>query len=260
MGSALTPQEIELIRMQLRNNLKDKRQCSGIRETIRKENRFQVPKEHPVFNGESEKLEAFIMEMELTHAKETTGEMASRHNSEFITKLVPYFKADTAARIWFKMYASRRAKSGSCLSWKKLVRDLRRSYGAFDQPDIQFEDYYDMAQRTLDVKTYIAKKCEAALMSSDLTPRLLKFGFIRGLNTEIKNYVKLQKPNSLEEAQRAAIDFGNSMKGKSNLKKNFDNVKGSEKTGSKVMESNHGSSIRKRSRENSSSLRRWVIQ
>ena len=215
----LSAEEIELIRMQLRSKLNPKKKSATASSRKSKKEVFRVPKEHPVFVGETDQLEAFIVEMELTHSKETTGRNADRHHPEFITKLVPYFKEGTAARIWFKMYASRRSKANKKLTWKRLVRDLRLNYGAFDQPDIQFEDYYDMMQGSMDVKTYIAKKCEAALMSDDLTPRLLKFGFIRGLKSDICNYVKLQKPDSLEDAQRIAIDFENSMKKSSSSKK-----------------------------------------
>ena len=211
----LSSDEVSIFRMYLRGQV-----LNGLREPVinkksKKETVFRVPKEHPVFDGCSGNLETFIVEMELTHAKETNGTAGDKHNPDFITKLIPYFKESTAARIWFKMYASRRTKSSLKLTWNKLVRDLRASYGVFDRPDIQFEDHYDMAQKSYDVKTYIAKKCEAALLSEDLTPRLLKFGFIRGLNEDIRKYVKLQKPETLEEAQRIAIDFENSIKGKS---------------------------------------------
>lgn len=212
-SNALTQEEIALIRMQLRRELGN-HQLENLEMGKRDQRVFRVPKEHPVFDGEPENLEPFIVEMELTHAKETNGRARDEHNPDFITKLLPYFKEGTSARTWFKMYASRRTRLGVKLTWKRLVRDLRGSYGVFEQPDLQFEEYYDMQQSKDDVKTYIAKKCEAALMSEDLTPRLLKFGFIRGLNPDIRNYVKLQKPTTLEEAQRIAIDYSNSMKQK----------------------------------------------
>lgn len=221
ISQPLTIGEVAALRAMMRKQISATQQVPSSKTNEPKENdkKFRVPKEHPVFNGDADKLEAFIVEMELTHAKETSGSKGDKHNPEFITKLIPYFKAESAGRIWFKMYASRRIRAGMKLTWKRLVRDLRASYGVFDQPDIQFEDYYEMSQKNDDVKTYIAKKCEAALMSEDLTPRLLKFGFIRGLNPEIRKYVKLQKPETLEAAQRTAIDYENSIKGKVAVKK-----------------------------------------
>lgn len=249
----LSRDEIALIRMQLRSNLSNIQQPEqSVSKNKDTEKNFRVPKEHPIWGGEPDKLETFIVEMELTHARETSGKMADMDNPGFITKLIPYFKPETSARIWFKMYASRRARAGLKLTWKRLVRDLRESYGVFDQPDLQFEEYYEMMQNGDDVKTYIAKKCEAALMSEDLTPRLLKFGFIRGLNVDIRNYVKLQKPATLEDAQRIAIDYANSIKGKSNSKRA--SSESSKKSDSRKEIATSSSGTRKRSRKNDDQL------
>jgi hypothetical protein len=215
----LSKDEIALIRLQLRGNLMrhEREQVPG-RKKVQSEKtsgkEFRVPKDHPIFEGEADKLEEFIEAMELTHAKYTTGQNRDKPNPDFIPKLLPYFKENTPAFTWFRVYARKRIKAGLKLTWGRLVRYIRASYGVFDRPDTQFEKYYMMMQNGDDIHTYIARKCEAAMMSDDLTPNILKFGFIRGLDSEIKKHVKLAKPKTVEDAQREAIEYENSMGGK----------------------------------------------
>jgi Ty3 transposon capsid-like protein len=245
----LSVEEIALIRMQLRENLVTRSERDRARgklevkpEPAAKE--FRVPKDHPVFDGDVDKLEAFIEGMELTHAKYTTGSARNKSNPDFITKLLPYFKEGTPAHTWFRVYARKRTKAGLKLTWGRLVRDIRASYGVFDQPDTQFETYYTMMQKGDDIHTYIANKCEAAMMSDDLTPNILKFGFIRGLDPDVKKHVKLRKPKTVEDAQREAIEYENSTGGKAAKKSS------SARMASKVSRGNgngHGSGNGRRS-------------
>jgi len=219
----LSEAEIALVRLQLRENLVTRREHDRAQvkkigrfgyEVDKSTEEFRVPKDHPVFDGDVSKLEAFIESMELTHSKYTTGLARDKPNAEFISKLLPYFKEGSPAHTWFRVYARKRTQAGLKLTWCRLVRDIRASYGVFDQPDMQFEAYYTMMQKGDDIHTYIAKKCEASMMCNDLTPNLLKFGFIRGLDPDVKKHVKLAKPKTVEEAQREAIEYENSTGGK----------------------------------------------
>ncbi len=87
--------------------------------------RFKVPKEHPVFDGTAATLEMFIREMEFTHPEYTSGSAAKESSSGFISKLVPYFKEGTGARVWFKMLASKWQRGKKKKTWARLVK----SYG-----------------------------------------------------------------------------------------------------------------------------------
>lgn len=206
----LTSEEIDLIRESFRSRMLS----NTPKKTARKE--FKVPREHPVFSGNPQDLEPFLMEMELVHGRETNP--GTRHDPHFITKLVSYFKDKSAAKSWFKMYATSCLKKNLHMSWKQLVRDLRKNYGAYDQPRSRFEEYYEMKQ-TGNIHTYIAQKAEAALHTSDLNEKTELYGFIRGLKEKVQNYVNLQRPNNLKEAQEYAVAFENSLSNKGSKRK-----------------------------------------
>lgn len=205
----LSQDEIEILRLHLRSIIENQR-ISRLARVPKKHDVFKVPREHPIFSGASCDLESFLMEMELLHG-EYTNTNPAKHRPDFITKLTTYFKEGSAARIWFKMWASSRRKAREILSWETLVEGLRKNYGAYDQPRVRFEEYYELKQNT-DVQSYIARKAEAALLTNDLTPATILYGFIRGLKENIRNYVNLQCPTTLEEAQEAAIAFENSVR------------------------------------------------
>lgn len=186
------------------------------KEKKKKKITFKVPKEHPIFDGNPKNLELFVREMEFTHSEFTSGENAREDTTEFIKKLVPYFKTDSGVCAWFKMYASNRHQAGKKMSWKKLVRDLREQYGEHDHHRARFEDFYDMAQVD-DINTYITKKKEAALLAPEVTPRIHLFGFMRGLRDNIRSYVDLQRPDTVEEAEQWAKAFERSLTKKRKL-------------------------------------------
>lgn len=192
-------------------------EINTIRETIRWMGRkhikegmsmFRVPKEHPVFDGVAENLEPFILEMQLSHVDETNAKMGKMHRPDFITKLIPYFSS--GARTWFRMYATGRIENHQKLTWERLRRDMRSNFAKPEQHSSYFDIYYNMRQET-DVQTYIAKKAEAALLSNDLNDNLLLRGFIRGLKSNIRDYVWLQNPKDIDSARAYAIAFENSM-------------------------------------------------
>ena len=62
----------------------------------------------------------------------------------------------------------------------------QRSIANDEQPMNRYEEYFDLKQ-TSDIQSYIAQKSEAALLSSDLTPTTILYGFIKGLKQEYKN-------------------------------------------------------------------------
>lgn len=206
----LTKQEIALLRKYLQDQIKAKSKARAGRRRGDKRPEFKVPKEHPVYDGGSETLEIFIMDMQLVHENYTMGRMGDKHNPSFITKLLPYFKPGSGVELWFKMYASQRRQSKKVLSWNRLVRDLRKQYGIYDRPEKLFESYWDLKQ-TGSVQDYIARKNAAALLAKDLlSNQLLLFGFVRGLQSEVEIYVKLQKPLNIQDAQKHALTFENS--------------------------------------------------
>lgn len=218
----LTAEEIALLRMQLRDRIGAK-QAARTFQGGEGRSKFKVPKEHPVFDGEPEKLELFIMDMQLSHEEWTMGRMGSKHNPSFIMKLLPYFKAKSSVALWFKMYASERRQKKKNLSWNQLVKDLRKDYGVFDRPEKLFETYWDLKQ-TGSVHDYIARKKAAALLAKDLLcEQLLLFGFIRGLKVNVETYVKLQKPQTLKEAQKYALVYENSNSNKNPSNKTSEN-------------------------------------
>ena len=73
------------------------------------------------------------------------------------------------------------------LSWEKLARDLRKNYGTYEH----------RLQQNTDVKTYIATKSEAALLADDISPNIELYGFLRGLEENVKNYASLQPAASI---------------------------------------------------------------
>ena len=171
---------------------------------------FRVPRKHPVYSGEPAELETFLLEMEIEHERYTNKKAGSKHSPEFILKLLPYFKKGSSAHIWFKMYVSDRRRKQLTLSWEKLARDLRKNYGTYDQAQHRFEEFYDLRQDT-DVKTYIAMKSEAALLADDIPPNIELYGFLRGLEENVKNYVSLQRPSTLKDAQNYAVAYEGSL-------------------------------------------------
>lgn len=210
----LTAAEIHQLRAQLQGTMGHIGQAGvgskKMEDQRRKRDKFKVPKEHPVFDGDPEKLEIFIMDMQMTHEEWIMGKRANKHNPGFIMKLLPYFKPNTPVALWFKMYATERRMQKQFMSWNMLVSDLRKEYGVYDQPEVLFENFWELKQ-TGSVQSYIARKKAAALLAKEhLTESLTKFGFIRGLKGPIRNYVKLQKPRTVERAQKYAIAFENS--------------------------------------------------
>ena len=172
---------------------------------------IQLPRDHPVFDGSSANLESWIMEMELTHQAFTNMYVKDSNQKPFISQLVPYFSPGSAVQSWFKLYASERVKKNLKMTWNKLIRDLRKNFGKFDQPEQIFEDFY-MLQQEGSVKEYITKKNSLAVMCmGDLNENVKYYGFVRGLKPRIREYVKLQQPKSVEVAQDLAIAFENSL-------------------------------------------------
>jgi hypothetical protein len=173
-----------------------------------REEKFKVPKKHPVFDGADGQLEGFIMDMELEHQTWVLGSRASEHCPDFFSKLGAYFKEGTPAKRWFQLYAREQVQKKAVLSWNNLKESLRRDFGALDRPDKLYERFWDMAQEDRSVQDYISIKKHAALMCGDaLLPKVYLWGFIRGLNADIKAYVKLQRVDTLEEAQLIALKF-----------------------------------------------------
>ena len=177
------------------------------REIGIKEKSFVVPRQHPIFSGESFDLEPFIMEMELVHNKETSK--ANRSNPAFITKLVPYFKEKSAVQTWFKMWATSKQKSKAPLTWQGLVVALREKHGAYEEPRKRFDQCYELTQVN-DIQSYIQAKAESALLCPEMTPTLELYGFIKGLRDDFKSHVNLHTPKALSEAIQHAIAFENS--------------------------------------------------
>ena len=171
--------------------------------------RFVVKSGHPIFNGNPEELEDWIIEMQLFHHDLTNNAVRCSDQPDFITQLVSYFQEGSVARVWFRMYATHRIQENFTLSWDCLVDDLRVQFAKAKQTDSYFAEYYNMVQDS-DVKTYIAHKAELALRAIDLNDNLKLEGFIRGLRPRIKEYVMLQNPETLEKAQTQAIAFENS--------------------------------------------------
>lgn len=202
--------QVKMLHVQLKSLIEEQTNFRKENQKSTKREVFKVPREHPMFSGEPTELETFLMEMEIQHENYTSRKSASKHHPEFILKLLPYFKRGSAANIWFKMYASERRKKRLTLSWEKLVRDLRNSYGTYDQAQNSFEKFYELSQ-TADVQTYIAQKSEAALLAEDLTPKIELYGFLRGLKENVKNYVNLQMPSGVKEAHDYAVAYENSL-------------------------------------------------
>ena len=172
--------------------------------------KFKVPREHPKFNGKREKLEEFILDMELSHSEFTMGEEAKQNNRAFIQQLGPYFEGP--AKTWFRLYASRRAQKNFVLSWEKLVRDLRQDFGGKHEAETRFNEYFQIKQKT-DVNTYIAEKTAAArLAEADLTPSAMLYGFLSGLKGDVQDYVRLQCPRDLRGAEELARAYENNLK------------------------------------------------
>jgi Zinc knuckle len=207
----LTQSEIIAMRMMIRRELMEIKRGSKERAEIRlrKAAPFQVPKEHPVFDGDPANLEPFIVEMELVHEKETRGKAAGKQNTSFITKLISYFKDGSAAKTQFRMWASERQKNKKILSWNALVDNLREIYQPYDQGYKAYKKFWELKQSG-DIKSYIASKSEAALQSADINPAISLYGFLHGLRSDFRNYVNLHRPGSLEEAQKHAIAYENS--------------------------------------------------
>lgn len=197
---------------------------------------FRVPREHPVYDGLPENLEPFLVEMRLLHVTETGKYNEDKHLPLFISRLVPYFKAGSAVRIWFKTYASERLVNEKRLTWKKLVRDLRIKFGVIDQPGKIFESFWSMTQKD-DVQSYIARQSELALLIPNLPEFLRLYGFIRGLKQRIHEYVKLRAPNTIEEAQKHAIRYEKSIANSVNEKKSIEKVLRPPNVSKSIMES-----------------------
>ncbi len=68
-------------------------------------------------------------------------------------------------------------------------------------------------QQETDVNTYIALKSEAALLATALTPQIHLFGFLHGLKEDIRSYVDLQRPKTLEAAEQYARAYERSQSG-----------------------------------------------
>lgn len=199
--------EVEAVKSTLRQQLKALEQMRAKQRSDTGKG-FKVPRDHPKFDGSRTKLEEFVLEMELSHSEYTTEAAARQHKPEFITQLVSYFEHE--ARTWFRLYASRRNKNKLELTWTKLVRDLRKDFGGRHEAETRFNEFLAMKQRG-DVNTYISRKTEAALLAeADLTPRTRLFGFLSGLRADVQEYVRLQCPKKLSEAEELARAYENS--------------------------------------------------
>ena len=169
---------------------------------------FRVPKDHPIFKKPDE-VEQFIMDMELFHQEYTDERMRDVRNPNFITKLIMYFDEDWGARSWLKLWAKETQARNLDLSWSSLKEALRNRYSGYDEPRLKFDAYIELHQQH-EVKRYIAKKAEAAMHCKGLSDEVKLFAFIRGLRKEVQGHVNLQRPQTLDEAQDAAITFENS--------------------------------------------------
>lgn len=199
--------EVEAIKSLLRSQAKA---LEGIRAKQRSSvgGRFKVPRDHPKFDGSRTMLEEFVLEMELSHSEYTSGNAARQHKPEFVNQLVSYFEKE--ARTWFRLYASRRNRAKLELTWEKLVRDLRKDFGGRHEAETRFNEFLALKQKS-DVNTYISRKTEAALLAeADLTPRTRLFGFLSGLRADVQEYVRLQCPKKLSEAEEMARAYENS--------------------------------------------------
>jgi hypothetical protein len=173
---------------------------------------FKIPKKHPVFDGQPGELDSFIVEMNLLHGDYTTGVAASMNNVDFMRKLVEYFADGSDVREWFKMYVVERQRDKRTLSWALLVKNLRKDYGVFDDPEVLFEQFWSMEQGMGSIQAYIANKKRAAILSQkNLTTDLLKYGFIRGLRPDVNKHVRILQPGTVERAQQMAIAYEGSI-------------------------------------------------
>ena len=217
-------EEITLLRMQLRKMLQKDR--NGIKPDIKA---FKVPSKHPVFNGKLEKLEEFIKEMMLTHMEWVTGTMVSEHNPQFITKLVDYFDQESGTRLWFSNYATDRLKNDKILSWKRLVRDLRRDFSQSKQRSVLFNDFWFLEQGKEDIHIFIAKFKNAVERAKNLvTEELMVVGFLQGLREDVSDYVSASNPKTIENAQRLAVQYENTHVGPRNRRSRRDDGHGAE--------------------------------
>lgn len=150
--------------------------------------------------------------MRLGHSQWTTGDAAKEDNPDFICQLVNYFKEDTPARTWFQLYALDRRRLKKKLSWNLLVKRLRKDYSIFSRPGVLFKRYWELKQGKRSVQSYITEKKSAAMqLKTELSDEIMVFGFIEGLNTATRNYVNLQKPKSIAQAQKFALSYEESM-------------------------------------------------
>lgn len=175
-----------------------------------KSEKFKAPRGHPVFEGDGSKLEEFILDMTLMHSEYTRGEAASEDNEEFISQLGPYFEGD--AKTWFRLFAGRKYNEKKPMTWMDLMTELRSDYGGRHEAESRYHNYFNLKQ-TGDVNSYIAKKTAAALLAADdLNPRTELFGFLGGLKSDVQDYVRLQRPTTLREAEEIARAYENSLR------------------------------------------------
>ena len=180
------------------------------KEGVKPREKFKAPREHPKFDGKRESLEDFIMDMQMRHSDYTTGVSSTKHNPGFILQLGSYFEGN--AKTWFRLYATRRTKANHTLSWEKLTRDLRRDYGGKHEAETRFTDYFALKQKG-DVNSYISEKTAAALLAEDdLTERAKLYGFLSGLKADVQDYVRLQCPKDIREAEDHARAYENNLK------------------------------------------------
>ena len=168
------------------------------------EKEFRVPGEHPVFSGKPDDVESFIVSMELAHRKETRK---IGDNPNFVSKLAPYFSPALGARSAFEIWAEAKSQAGESMTWAGVKDHLRDTYGQCDDRHKRYQEFHAVKQ-TGTVTEYITRRKRAAmLMGSDITENTRFCAFVAGLKPEIATYVRLQKAETLEEAQQFALAY-----------------------------------------------------
>ena len=169
--------------------------------------RFKVPKDHPTFSGRPEDLDQFIMKMELQYEEYTDSVQKEAHLPHFICKLGGHFEKELGADWWFYTWARGKRKRNEPCTWLGLVEAMREQFGGVDQERLRFNEFIDLKQGAMEsVTKYMSQKAKLALQC-EVSNKIQLYGFIRGLRSDIQSYVNLQRPKSLDEAQKHALTF-----------------------------------------------------
>ena len=189
---------------QMRRKRKKRGKDSG---RDKKRPRFKVPKDHPMFSGRPEDLDQFIMKMELQYEEYTDSVQREAHLPHFICKLGGHFEKELGADWWFYTWARGKRKRNEPCTWLGLVEAMREQFGGVDQERLRFNEFIDLRQGAMEsVTKYMSQKAKLALQC-EVSDKIQLYGFIRGLRSDIQSYVNLQRPKSLDEAQKHALTF-----------------------------------------------------